>query len=537
MPDLQAAAARLDQFIARRIEETRTPAIAVALTDRERLLHVTAHGLADQIAGRAATPETLFEIGSIGKSFTAVALMQEHEAGRLDLHAPITQYLPWFSVQSEYAPITTHHLLSHTSGLPGGSDFTPGSRFEVYALRDQATGYAPGAHFHYSNVGYKLLGCLLETLAGQPYAEVIQQRILTPLGMTASAPAITNDIRPRLAAGYWGYYDDRPWSGRDPLAPATWFEYGMGDGSLACTPADLAAFLRMLLNRGQGPAGRILSEASFALISQQVTTAWSDEMFYGYGLVSHTVDGRACFSHAGEMIGYHAMMLGDSEAGLGVVLFTNGPLDGMAETEWALGLLRAAYTGEPLPELPPARATARTVEGAAEYAGVYHGHGKTLHLVAEDDQLILLYDGARVTLEQRAPNVFLADHPAFRHFYLSFGREDGVVVEAFYGGEWYPGERYSGPRSFPYPPEWDAYVGHYRAHNPWWTNFRIIIRKDSLALVWWGAWRQALTPLPDGSFRVGEAHAPERLRFDAIVEGQALRAHYSGCDFYRVPTP
>lgn len=534
---------RLDAYIDQRLRETRTPGFAIALTDRQRLLHVACYGLADLATQQPVTPETLFQIGSIGKSFTAIGLLQEHAAGRLDLHAPVTQYLPWFSVRSEFAPITTHHLLSHTAGLPGGTDFAADSRYEVLALRDQTTGSAPGEHFYYSNVGYKLLGWLLETLSGRPYADVLHERILTPLAMRASTPTITNAARERMATGYQPYHDDRPTVRRLPLSAAPWFEYGMGDGSLACTPADLATYLRMLLNRGQGDRQRILEEASFDLLTQRATTAWTDEMFYGYGIVTELADGRVRIGHAGEMVGYHAVILGDVADGVGVVVLTNGPETGQREASWVLELLRAATHEATLPELPAPAPAATAITNPGEYVGTYRSAARTFTLVAQDDQLVLEYDGSRTVLEQIAPGAFKVDHPDFARFVLSFGRDErGAVIEAFNGGDWFTGERYSGPQSFPYPAEWDALVGHYRAYNPWWSSFRVVVRKGELYMILGFGWRRQLVPLGDGLFRVdAEKWSAERLRFDTIVELHgapcAMRADFSGCPYYRASSP
>lgn len=543
MNQLHAAIDRLDAYIDQRLRETRTPGFAIALTDRQRLLHVACYGLADLATRQLVTPETLFQIGSIGKSFTAIGLLQEHAAGQLDLDAPITQYLPWFSVRSQFAPITIHHLLSHTSGLPAGTDFAADSRYEVLALRDQTTGSAPGQHFYYSNVGYKLLGWLLETLTGLPYARVLQERILTPLEMRASTPAITNATRERMATGYLPYHSDRPSVRRLPLNSAPWFEYGMGDGSPACTPADLATYLRMLLNRGQGDQQRILDDASFDLLTQRVTPAWTDQLFYGYGIVSESVDGRVRIGHAGEMLGYHAVILGDVAAGLGVVVLTNGLETGQSEASWILDLLRAASEAAALPELPPVASSATSITGLAEYAGTYRSADNTITLSAQDDQLVLEYGDSRTLLEQLSPGAFKVDHPDFARFVLSFGRdESGTVVEAFNGGDWFTGERYNGPASFDYPAEWDALVGHYRSYNPWWSNFRVVVRKGALYMIMGFGWRRLLTPLDDGSFRVdAEEWSPERLRFDTIMElhgvPTAMRADLSGCAYYRASTP
>ena len=200
-----------------------------------------------------------------GKPFTAVCLLQLAEEGVIDLHAPVTTYLPWFAVRSQHAPITIHHLLSHTAGIIEGTDFPVDARFEVWALRE-TDAVDPGKRGWYSNVGYKALGFLLEAVTGKPYAKIVQERILDPLGMTRSVATITHDARRRFAVGYVPYYDDRPWRPAHGLAQATWIETNTGDGCLASPADDLATFLRMLLNGGAGPDGRLLSEENFNLM-------------------------------------------------------------------------------------------------------------------------------------------------------------------------------------------------------------------------------------------------------------------------------
>src|SRR5918997_243942 len=122
----EAAFAQLDRYIERKMATDNLPGLALALTDRERTVRVATYGFADLAARTPVMPDTLFEIGSIGKSFTSLALMREHEAGNLDLQAPVARYLPWFAVRSPFPPITVHHLLSHTAGITAGTDPTPG---------------------------------------------------------------------------------------------------------------------------------------------------------------------------------------------------------------------------------------------------------------------------------------------------------------------------------------------------------------------------------------------------------------------------
>lgn len=539
MPNLSEAFTRLDQYLQRKIKETRTAGFAVAVTNRKKLLGVRTCGYADVAARKPVTPNTLFEIGSIGKSFTAMALLQLHEAGKLDLHAPVTRYLPWFQVRSQYEPITVHHLLSHTAGIVSSPDLTSDSRYDVHALRETETGFPPGAHFYYSNIGYRTLGLMLEEITGQSYAEVIRTRILEPLGMKDSDPVITHETRKHLAVGYQRFYDDRPSNPSHPLVPATWLETGTGDGSLACTAADLAKYLRALLNRGRG----LISEASFQLLTQRVIEEDEPGWYYGYGLGTFQVEGFTCLGHGGDMPGFSAGMQGDLDTGVGVCLLVNqSQVFGI--TSHLLTLFRAALRGKELPPLPPL-ASRTHIENAADYTGTYRagdgqsrGIAPTLMLIAKGKQLALKHGGELLPLESRGEDTFFVNHPDFALFLLRFGRINGVVVEAAHGPNWYAHKRYTGPTTIDYPQAWEAFVGHYRSYNPWLSNFRVVLRKGGLLQITPEGTETPLAPLPEDLFRVGaEAHSPERLRFDSVVGGRALRANLSGCDYYRAFTP
>jgi len=537
---------RLDQFALRAMQTDRTPGMAVALTGREGLLRVSTYGCADLGTREPVSADTLFEIGSISKSFTAIALLQLREQGKLDLNAPIDRYLPWFSIHSEFDPITPHHLLSHTAGIPRDRDDIPSSLYQAASLRERSTGSAPGSYYAYSNIGFQVLGYLVEELTRRPYAEVIRESIFEPVGMDHSEAAITNAIRPKLAVGYVSAYDDRPEpSNQDPPVPGSWVEYGAGDGSICATAADLAAYLRMLLNRGAAPGGRVLSEESFQLLTQRViqnSGPTEPTSYYGYGLVVREVDGHQQILHGGGMIGYSSMLLGDLTDGLGAVVLVNGPGYPGAVARFALQLLQAASQGRDLPELPKQEPLTK-VEHAADYAGSYTGPGgATLELRADGDQLWLLHQNERILLEPRGEDHFFVPHPDFALFLLSFGRnQDQAVVEASFGPDWYAGERYTGPRSFELPSGWEAYPGHYRTQQPWFTNFRIVPRKGALWLITPEGDEEALEPLQTGEgalFRVGaDKESAEGLRFDTLMNGKALRANLSGVDYYRTFTP
>ena len=541
MTILERAFEEIGLYAEYRMREVNMPGMALAVTDREKLVRVATFGYADLASGRQVQPGTMFEIGSIGKSFTNVALLQLRDEGRLDLQAPVSRYLAWFEVQSGYGPITTHHLMTHTAGLASGTDIGPHGLYESWALRDSRTGAPPGGYFRYSNIGYKTLGFLLEEVDGRSYQEAIQARVLDPLGMNDSHPVIGFETRKREAVGYRSFYDDRPEHRDHGVVPALWTEYGVGDGCQASTAEDMAIYLRMLMNGGSGPTGRLMSEDSFRLMAQRAiaTQQWGGA-YYGYGLTLADVDGHAYLGHGGSTTGFVAAMIADLDDGVGVVVLVNG----IAESYGAVGmamhilkLLRAGLRQQEMPP-PPLVADPDLISNAADYAGSYSAGGdRRLILAAQGERLTLQWRGLDVVLQRRGEDSFYVPGPDMEHFLLEFGRDGDRVVEVFHGPDWYVGEGYSGPESFDYPEEWESFLGHYRTYNFGLTNFRVVIRKGSLLLVYPTGGHEPLIPVGDGLFRIGEdPRSPETIRFDAVASGRALRAIYSGCPYYRTYT-
>lgn len=521
---------RLDRFVRQRMDEEGIPSVVLALTNRERTFHVGAHGYSDIAARTPAGDTTLYEIGSIGKSFTAAAVLQLKDEGRIDLHVPVTDYLPWFQVQSRFGPIAIHHLLSHTAGIIRGTDFTPDPRFEVWALRDTDTSHPPGEHFHYSNAGYKALGLMLERIEGKPYAEIIHERILAPLGMRDSHAVITHDIRPRMAVGYTRLYDDRPSHRGDPVFPATWFQTNTADGCLASSVTDLATYLRLYLCRGNSNGHHVISPENFELMTQRVIDVGSESepAYYGYGLTMTQMDGHAIVGHGGGMVGYFSDMRGDLDTGLGAVAMVNGIGRPDEFTTYALRLLQAHTSGHDLPDVPPRINPAHVADGHG-YSGHYRAEAHEIDVESVDERLILRVHGEPIALETRGNDSFYVPHPDLRRHLLGFGRdENGNIVEAFHGNTWYTNERYDGPTSFSHPEEWNAFAGEYRSHNPWHPHLRVLLRKGELVL---DGDHRPLESFGDGTF--GYNDDPERLRFDTLVDNRALRLNYSGNDLYR----
>ncbi|MFD2470160.1 serine hydrolase domain-containing protein [Amycolatopsis silviterrae] len=418
--------------------------LSMAVTGRDGILASGAFGHADLAAARPATEDTLFQIGSISKSMTAALLLRARAAGLVDLDRPVTEYLPWFSVRYAHAPITLRHLMSHTAGIIEGTDVSGDSAFEVWALRDTVATTPPGTWFHYSNTGYKALGLVLEAVHQRPYQELLGD-FLAELGMSASAPAITHDLRARSAVGYEPRYDDRVSIREDGLVPATWIETATADGSVVSTARDMTAWLRLLMS------GESLASD---LCTPEIRVE-EEDCSYGLGVLISEFDGRPHVWHTGGMIGYYAAIACDVDAGIGAVVLANGTGPWQETVVHLVAATRAAREGKPVPEF--------------------------------------------AVPERKRPAPLAPDDP---------------------------------------PARWAEVVGHYRCHNPWLSNVHVYARGDRLWVSVAGGPPDELVPLPDGSFRVGvDERLPERLKFDVVLNGLAVRADYSGCPLYRTFTP
>jgi CubicO group peptidase (beta-lactamase class C family) len=535
---IQAAAmqpwiAQLDEYIARHMRETGAPGLTLALANKDGLIRVSTYGFADTKAGLRVAPETMFEIGSISKSFVALALLQLREEGKLDLNKPIVEYLPWLKISSKFEPITTHHILSHTAGLPGVPLLLDAMLSELW------TAYAPGKKFLYSNTGYNILGFLVEALDKRSFGDSIRVRLLEPLGMTASSPVITHETRQRMAIGYEPLNEDEPYPLHGTLAEAQWLEMDMAAGSIASTPADMSKYIRMLVNHGALPKGRLISKEAFDLfIKPAVKSPFrGEDASYGYGLWVSDIEGHTRLRHTGGMVAFSSSIDADVTSGVGAFASVNANLRGyrpVVVTKYAVELMNASLSGKPLPAAPAPPPAPTEVKNAAEYAGVFTSpNNKTLELKADGDKLVLLHKGKQIVLERAGRDQFLVKNPDFGLYLLGFVREGNKVTEAFYGSDWYAGTNYAGTKTFSPPKEWDGFVGHYHNDSPWYGDSRIVLRKDKLYVD--GV--QPLVPRGDGKFGVNDPEAPDWITFESIINGKAMRLNLSGVVFRRTFTP
>jgi len=522
---LQAAPVRwapaLDA-IERAVATSTRPAIVVAVTDRQKTLRVFAHGYADLKTKKPIAADSPFAIGSISKSFTAIALMQLWDESRFDPQAPIATYLPWFAVKSSFGPITGHHLLTHTAGIPNYRADLASMPFATYALKDFEPSYAPGTHFWYSNLGFQTLGYALERIDGVSYPAIVQRRIFDRIGMRSSAAAIDDRIRARLPVSY------SRWPQTGDYVEEPWFEYTAADGSIVSTAEDMAAYARVILNRGAAPEGRLLSDRAF----ERLTTPALDG--YAYGLTVRSADGDTEILHGGAIAGFGSQLLVRMNDGVGVVMLSSAGGD-TAMGRWIVDAVKAAVRNQPVSEFK-----APAPQAAADWAGTFTAKdGRTLEFAVDptDGSRLTLKRGNRAaTLTRVGPNAFRDADDDPTAFPYAFDRREGKVAEVARGSDWYTRGVYSGPASFDVPAEFATFAGRYKNHNPEGGPLRVFIRGASLMIAG-GAndGGQRLVRIAGATFRPESPDFnPERYLFDSVVDGRALRVLDSGMPLYRV---
>src|SRR3984957_5043067 len=388
---------KLDGFTAEYMRVMNAPGMTQALTDAKITIRTAGYGFSKVDLKAPVTPDHLFQIGSITKSFTALILLQLHDEGKVDLHRPVLEYLPWLPVNMPFGPITVHHLLTHSSGLPDASAI-----FQSDPAARHVQGFAPGAHFHYCNLGFGILGQLIEKLDGRLWYQCLQARILSPLGMKDTAAVITIESSARSATGYQSFFDDQvyPRQGRLTARPPEVFDSPAG--SIASPAADMAIYLRTLLNRGQGPGGRIVSEDGFRLMSTPYiqATEFSPTASYGYGIAVDVLNGHRILRHTGGMNCFASSIHVDLDGGVAAFASINA-MQGYRPTpitQYAVQLMRAEREAKPLPAAEPL-GDPMEAENAADYAGSFKSaDGRELVFKAEGKHLLLVGQGSEVAL-------------------------------------------------------------------------------------------------------------------------------------------
>lgn len=540
-PTVNDALDKIAVYAPQALKQQGAPGMVLAITDATHTVRILPVGYEDLTAKIPVTEHTRFGIGSISKSMTATALLELRDAGTFDPHKPVTAYLPWFSIHSQWRAITPHDLFTHTSGMPDGGLSTGFSA--VYGLRDWMTGFAPGTHWSYSNVGYDTLGAILETLDRSNYATIMQRRVFSPLGMSDTTAEWSPQTLESAANGYLYRADEGP-TPPDPLlmtSPTTHFIDPAG--SVLSTGEDMAKYMRFLLNGGKAGSTRLLSPESFTLLTSPGVTDGHQlgdagpGMYhrYGYGLAIMNVGGDTVVAHTGGVLSYTSCIMVDLTRGFGAIAMSNlgyvGPRP-CAIVNYAIEALQAQSEGKALPPVPPVPDPAH-VEHPEDYPGSYTAGAAAFTVQAHNDRLSLTQNGTTVALYPRGKDDFYADSPAFSQFDLTFGRDkNGKVVEAFYGPQWFTNAQYAGPKSFTYPAEWSGYTGEYESMDPNGYFNAVHVYEVKGKLVMDGA---QLVPQGGSLFHIGtQMWEPSWVRFTEPIAGRTQLITSPGQTLYRI---
>lgn len=524
---------------------------------------VTADGVAKHLSfghdfdGRDITSCTPFLIGSISKFFTGLMIAGMIEEGRCDPERPASAILPWLKIGSDYAEPTLRHLLHHTAGLVKGADDPPDELAQCWSLRDSRTAHPPGSFFHYSNLGYNILGMVVSRLAGRHATDHALATLLTPLGMVDGGARLQSAIRTRIATGSQPARDDIPWRPGLALAAAPWVDAEGGDGSIAASSRDMTRLMTALLNDGRIDGEQIIPAT---VLHRAVTDLAHEgetgvdgfgglaisESRYGYGINVENAGGQRCLTHGGGMVGHSSFMLVDRTAGLGVIVLTN------ANGCYAAGetLARHAHAALVSGTLPEARLDLAFRPDCHLYEPAMRGRffsqpcddpgPETIDITIEEGHLTLRADGVKGNVWRGWSTRLTTDHPAMERFHLCF---DSKARRWSFGARLYH-RKYVAPvvEAEPKKPDYPhaGLAGRYRSYSPWCPTFRIVIRCGKPWLISPGGVEgpdpdMELVPIGDGLFRIGaDPRLPERLRIGDICDGHPVTVYRDNCRYSRM---
>ncbi len=369
--------AAFDKIISQQFKADQ-PGATVLIASKGQVIYQKGFGMANMELNIPMQPDNVFRIGSITKQFTAIAILQLAEQGKLNLQDEITKYIPDYPVQGN--KITIEHLLAHTSGIHnfsamrdtvqrGKIDFTPIEMINYF--KDQPIRFAPGTKWEYSNSGYFLLGYIIEKVTGNTYAKYIEEHIFKAAGMSNSLYASDIRIVKNRADGY---------SVRDKkLENSSYISltHPYAAGSLQSTVMDLFKWNQALLSN------KLVKKESLDKAWSRYILSDGTKTNYGYGWRLGYIQGSPSLWHGGWINGYITMAMYLPEQDVFVAVFSNCECNLPVDVTTKLA---AVAIGEPYEYKPI------TLENtiARDYVGVYENEtGRQKIITVADNQVLV----------------------------------------------------------------------------------------------------------------------------------------------------
>jgi CubicO group peptidase (beta-lactamase class C family) len=312
----------VDRYLQAQMQRQHIPGVALAVLKNGKPLYVKGYGVATLEHPVAVTSNTVFQLGSIGKQFTAVAVMMLADEHKLNLDDPVSKYLP--EVAAGWNKVTLRLMLNHQAGIP---QYTTPQRQRLDLAHDYSDAeliqlaisepldFEPGSDVSYSDVGYVLLGFVINRVAGEFYGDFLQRRIFKPLGMNHTRVISDADIVPGRASGY-ELRDDGSLRNQTPVSPAL---NRTADGSLYSTVLDLMKWDRALDGDGVLPHAEL--ERMWSVDAHR--NGQAPLYHYGYGWENNHIGGHRVVEYDGNWQGFQAVMSRYPDEKLTVILLTN----------------------------------------------------------------------------------------------------------------------------------------------------------------------------------------------------------------------
>ena len=318
--DTRALVRYVDSVATAAVAEHSTAGVSIAVVKNGRTVLAKGYGFADLENDVPATVETVYRIGSITKQFTSAAIMRLMEQGKLSLDDTLQKFFPDFPTQGNR--VTVRHLLNHTSGIRSYTSLGPkwarvvrldlAADSMVALFANEPFDFKPGDAYRYNNSGYFLLGMIIEKLSGKRYAQYLQDEFFTPLNLKSTMYCDQAPLIRRRARGYatqpgGKFINAEPLSMTQPYAA----------GALCSTVNDLVTWAQALAS------GKVVSPASYKLMTTPVTLNDGKPMTYGFGLGTGTLGGHRQVSHNGGINGFVSELHHYPDDSLITVVLTN----------------------------------------------------------------------------------------------------------------------------------------------------------------------------------------------------------------------
>lgn len=352
---------QLEVRLAELIDEHKVPGAALGILSEGEITQVAA-GVINRSTGVEATPDTVWQIGSMTKSWTAMVVMQLVDEGLINLDAPVRTYLPDFQVADPdvTTKVTMRHLLSHTSGIDGDNfeDFGRGDdclKLYVESCANSKQGHPLGATMSYCNTGYSIAGRVIEVLTGKVWDAAMRERLFVPLQLTHTCTLPEEALLLRTAVGHIAMKPGEPMQ----VAPMWMLPRICGPmGLINSTVGEILTWASLFLDEGRTPDGKQLVSAQSIKEMQipvvEVPDPHSLGSHWGTGLILFDWDGRRLVGHDGNTIGQSSVLRILPDANLAITLTMNGGQTGEAYRALFSELFSelAGITVPPLPEAP-----------------------------------------------------------------------------------------------------------------------------------------------------------------------------------------